>query len=85
MMQKSSFFIAGRHAVIEALKNQKRRVLKIFFSQQVVFIYLVFFLVYLLKIKLQQSIGQKLPMRDQILQVLIVQRKILYKQQTKLK
>ena len=33
MMQKSSFFIAGRHAVIEALKNQKRRVLKIFLTE----------------------------------------------------
>ncbi len=33
MTQKSSFFIAGRHAVIEALKNQKRRVLKIFLTE----------------------------------------------------
>ena len=33
MIQKSSFFIAGRHAVIEALKNQKRRVLKIFLTE----------------------------------------------------
>ncbi len=33
MTEKSSFFIAGRHAVIEALKNQKRRVLKIFLTE----------------------------------------------------
>ena len=33
MMQKSSFFIAGRHAVIEALKNQKRKILKIFLTE----------------------------------------------------
>ncbi len=33
MTQKSSFFIAGRHAVIEALKNSKRRVLKIFLTE----------------------------------------------------
>ena len=33
MSQKSSFFIAGRHAVIEALRNQKRRVLKIFLTE----------------------------------------------------
>ena len=33
MTQKSSFFIAGRHAVIEALKNKKRRVLKIFLTE----------------------------------------------------
>ncbi len=33
MTQKSSFFIAGRHAVIEALKNERRRVLKIFLTE----------------------------------------------------
>ena len=33
MTQKSTFFIAGRHAVIEALKNPKRRVLKIFLTE----------------------------------------------------
>ena len=33
MTQKSSFFIAGRHAVIGALKNPKRRVLKIFLTE----------------------------------------------------
>ena len=34
MTQKSSFFIAGRHAVIGALRNQKRRVLKIFLTEE---------------------------------------------------
>ncbi len=34
MTQKSSFFIAGRHAVIEALKNPKRRVIKIFLTEE---------------------------------------------------
>tara|TARA_Y100000816_G_scaffold242099_1_gene189143 strand:+ start:90 stop:827 length:738 start_codon:yes stop_codon:yes gene_type:complete len=34
MTQKSTFFIAGRHAVIEALKNSKRRVLKIFLTEE---------------------------------------------------
>ena len=34
MTQKSSFFIAGRHAVIEALKNPNRRVLKIFLTEE---------------------------------------------------
>ena len=33
MTQKSSFFIAGRHAVISALKNPKRRVLKVFLTE----------------------------------------------------
>ena len=33
MTQKSSFFIAGRHAVISALKNPKRKVLKIFLTE----------------------------------------------------
>ena len=33
MTQKSSFFIAGRHAVISALKNPRRRVLKIFLTE----------------------------------------------------
>ena len=33
MTQKSSFFIAGRHAVISALKNPARRVLKIFLTE----------------------------------------------------
>ena len=34
MTQKSSFFIAGRHAVIGALKNTKRRVIKIFLTEE---------------------------------------------------
>ena len=34
MTQKSSFFIAGRHAVISALKNPKRRVIKIFLTEE---------------------------------------------------
>ena len=34
MTQKSSFFIAGRHAVIEALKNPERRVIKIFLTEE---------------------------------------------------
>ena len=34
MTQKSSFFIAGRHAVIEALRNPKRRVIKIFLTEE---------------------------------------------------
>ena len=33
MTQKSSFFIAGRHAVIGALKNPKRRVIKVFLTE----------------------------------------------------
>ena len=33
MSQKSPFFIAGRHAVIEALRNPKRRVIKIFLTE----------------------------------------------------
>jgi 23S rRNA (guanosine2251-2'-O)-methyltransferase len=33
MTQKSSFFIAGRHAVISALKNPHRKVLKIFLTE----------------------------------------------------
>jgi len=34
MSQKSSFFIAGRHAVIEALRNSKRKVLKVFLTEE---------------------------------------------------
>ena len=33
-MNKSSFFIVGKHAVIEALKNQNRKVLKIFLTEE---------------------------------------------------
>ena len=32
-MKKSTFLIAGRHAVIEALKNPNRRVLKVFLTE----------------------------------------------------
>ena len=31
-MNKSSFFIVGQHAVIEALKNPKRKVLRVFLN-----------------------------------------------------
>ena len=34
MTQKSSFFIAGRHAVIAALRNPKRRVIKVFLTEE---------------------------------------------------
>ena len=33
-MNNSSFFIVGKHAVIEALKNPKRKVLKIFLTEE---------------------------------------------------
>tara|TARA_B100000941_G_C28403022_1_gene499138 strand:- start:136 stop:876 length:741 start_codon:yes stop_codon:yes gene_type:complete len=33
-MNKSSFFIIGQHAVLEALKNPKRKVLKIFLTEE---------------------------------------------------
>ena len=33
-MNKSSFFIIGRHAVIEALRNPKRKVLKVFLTEE---------------------------------------------------
>ena len=33
-MNKSSFFIVGKHAVIEALKNQKRKVLRVFLTEE---------------------------------------------------
>ena len=33
-MNKSSFFIVGQHAVIEALKNPKRKVLKLFLTEE---------------------------------------------------
>ena len=33
-MKKSSFFIVGQHAVIEALKNPKRKVLKVFLTEE---------------------------------------------------
>ena len=34
IMNKSSFFIVGKHAVIEALKNPERKVLKIFLTEE---------------------------------------------------
>ncbi len=33
-MNKSSFFIVGKHPVIEALKNKKRKILKIFLTEE---------------------------------------------------
>ena len=33
-MNKSSFFIVGRHAVFEALKNAKRKVLRVFLTEE---------------------------------------------------
>ena len=32
-MKKSSFLIVGKHAVTEALKNPKRKVLKVFLTE----------------------------------------------------
>ncbi len=32
-MNKSSFFIAGQHAVIEALRNPYRKVLRVFLTE----------------------------------------------------
>ena len=32
-MKKSTFLIAGKHAVVEALKNPNRKVLKIFLTE----------------------------------------------------
>ncbi len=33
-MNKSSFFIVGQHAVLEALKNPKRKVLRLFLTEE---------------------------------------------------
>ena len=33
-MDKSSFFIVGKHPVIEALKNPKRKVLRLFLTEE---------------------------------------------------
>ena len=33
-MNKSSFLIVGQHAVIEALRNPKRKVLKVFLTEE---------------------------------------------------
>ena len=32
-MKKASFFIVGKHAVTEALKNPKRKVLRVFLTE----------------------------------------------------
>ena len=34
IMNKSSFFIVGKHPVIEALKNPKRKVLRVFLTEE---------------------------------------------------
>ena len=34
LVKKSTFYIVGRHAVIEALKNPKRKVLRIFLTEE---------------------------------------------------
>ena len=34
MHNKSSFFIVGKHAVIEALRNPKRKVLRVFLTEE---------------------------------------------------
>ena len=33
-MNKSSFFIVGKHPVIEALKNKRRKVLRVFLTEE---------------------------------------------------
>ena len=33
-MNKSSFFIVGQHAVIEALRNPQRKVLRVFLTEE---------------------------------------------------
>jgi len=33
-MNKSTFFIVGKHAVIEALKNPNRKVIRIFLTEE---------------------------------------------------
>ena len=33
-MIRSPFFIVGKHAVYEALKNQKRKVLRVFLTEE---------------------------------------------------
>ncbi len=33
-MNKSSFFIVGKHAVFEALKNENRKILKVFLTEE---------------------------------------------------
>ena len=39
-MNKSSFFIAGQHAVIEALRNPDRKVLRVFLTEDAKKIYI---------------------------------------------
>ena len=39
-MNKSSFFIAGQHAVIEALRNPNRKVLRVFLTEDAKKIYI---------------------------------------------
>ena len=34
-MNNSSFFIVGKHAVFEALKNTKRKVLRVFLTEEI--------------------------------------------------
>ena len=34
MQKKSSFFIVGKHTVVEALKNPKRKVLRLFLTEE---------------------------------------------------
>ena len=34
MQKKTSFFIVGKHTVIEALKNPKRKILKVFLTEE---------------------------------------------------
>ena len=34
MQNKSSFFVVGKHAVMEALKNPKRKVLRLFLTEE---------------------------------------------------
>ena len=33
-MKKTTFLIAGKHAVTEALKNPKRRILRVFLTEE---------------------------------------------------
>ncbi len=33
-MNKSSYFIVGKHPVIEALKNKRRKIIKIFLTEE---------------------------------------------------
>ena len=33
LVKKSTFYIVGKHAVVEALKNPKRRVVRVFLTE----------------------------------------------------